>query len=50
MRGKQSAKTPLPPGEAFINPESKAMNTVSLVGRISERGVRLEYTPERAKP
>jgi hypothetical protein len=27
-----------------------AMNTVSLVGRISERGVRLDYTPERAKP
>ena len=26
------------------------MNTVSLVGRISERGVRLDYTPERAKP
>jgi hypothetical protein len=26
------------------------MNTASLVGRISERGVRLDYTPERAKP
>ena len=26
------------------------MNTASRVGRLSERGVRLEYTPERAKP